>query len=75
MSSETSGSLPTPMTCSAAQVISVSVSYTHLDVKALVFIIGLIILNGLVYYPFFKAYEKKKVEEEQAEAPAQAEVA
>lgn len=46
-----------------------------MDVKALVFIIGLIILNGLVYYPFFKAYEKKKVEEEQAEAPAQAEVA
>ena len=46
-----------------------------MDVKALIFIIGLIVLNGLIYYPFFKAYEKKKVEEEQAEAPAQVEAA
>lgn len=36
-----------------------------MDFRALIFILGLIVLNLLVYYPFFKAYEKKKVEEEQ----------
>ncbi|ERI04107.1 PTS transporter subunit EIIC [Atopobium sp. oral taxon 810] len=35
-----------------------------MDIKALFFMIALIALDGLLYFPFFKAYEKKKLEEE-----------
>lgn len=38
-----------------------------LDVKAVILVIGLIILDALIYLPFFKAYEKQKLKEEAME--------
>lgn len=38
-----------------------------MDVKALVLVIGLIIIDVLIYLPFFKIYEKQKLEEEENE--------
>ncbi len=36
-----------------------------LDIKALILVVGLIIIDIFVYYPFFKMYEKQLVEQEQ----------
>ncbi len=44
-----------------------------LDWKAALIVVGLILLDVLIYYPFFKVYEKQKVAEEKADddpAPA-----
>jgi PTS system cellobiose-specific IIC component len=38
-----------------------------LDFKALVLILILIVLDGLVYYPFLKVYDKKLFSEESQE--------
>lgn len=38
-----------------------------MDIKALILIVGLIILDGLIYYPFFKVHEKQLVAMEQGE--------
>ena len=55
----------------------VAVSYTHLplgaalgcmDIKAAFMVIGLIILDMVLYYPFFKLMEKQKLEEEASKA-------
>ena len=37
-----------------------------LDVKAFILAIALIIIDALVYLPFFKVYEKQKLAEETA---------
>lgn len=37
-----------------------------MDWRALVLVLGLIALDALIYFPFFKIYEKKKIAEEQA---------
>lgn len=36
-----------------------------MDVKAVLLVIALIIIDVLIYYPFFKIYDKQKYEEEQ----------
>ena len=36
-----------------------------MDWKAVVLCVGLIVIDVLIYLPFFKAYEKKKIAEEQ----------
>lgn len=38
-----------------------------LDVKAMILILALIVLDMLIYLPFFKVYEKQKLEEERLE--------
>ena len=38
-----------------------------MDVKALLLVVGLIALDTLIYFPFFKVYEKQKLEEERTE--------
>ena len=35
-----------------------------MDIRAFLLIVALVILNLLVYYPFFRAYEKQKLQEE-----------
>lgn len=40
-----------------------------LDWKAVVLVLCLIVLDGLVYYPFFKVYEKQMIKEETSVAP------
>ncbi len=35
-----------------------------LDIRAMLLIVGLILLDMLMYYPFFKAYEKQLLKEE-----------
>ena len=44
-----------------------------MDIRAVVLIVVLIVINLLVYYPFFRAYEKKKLAEEAETAPESAE--
>lgn len=39
-----------------------------MDWRAVVLVCGLIVLNGVMYYPFFKSYEKTLIEQEQAAA-------
>lgn len=39
-----------------------------MDWRAVVLVCGLIVLNGMIYYPFLKSYEKVLVEQEQASA-------
>jgi PTS system cellobiose-specific IIC component len=39
-----------------------------MDWRAVVLVCGLIVLNGMMYYPFLKSYEKVLVEQEQASA-------
>ncbi len=41
------------------------------DWRAPVFVLFLLVINGLVYYPFFKAYEKQLMEKEAEEGAAQ----
>jgi len=41
-----------------------------MDIKALILIIVLIIVDVLIYLPFFKTYEKQKIKEEQMELEA-----
>lgn len=43
-----------------------------LDWRAVVWVFILFILSGIMYYPFFKIYEKQLVEEERANAKAEA---
>ncbi|WRK53527.1 hypothetical protein SD457_26620 [Coprobacillaceae bacterium CR2/5/TPMF4] len=38
-----------------------------MDVKAGIMVIGLILLDMLLYYPFFKLTEKQKLQEEAGE--------
>lgn len=35
-----------------------------MDIKAGILVIGLIILDMIIYYPFFKLMEKQKLDEE-----------
>lgn len=42
-----------------------------MDVKAVILVIGLIILDVLIYYPFFKIYDKQKFIEETEEQEVQ----
>ncbi len=45
----------------------VLISYLYtMDFKATILHIVLIVINGVIWYPFFKAYEKVKVQEEQS---------
>ena len=37
-----------------------------LDIKAMLLIVGLIVLDALIYFPFIKVYDKQKYEEEMA---------
>ncbi|MEG0423020.1 MAG: PTS transporter subunit EIIC [Erysipelotrichaceae bacterium] len=39
-----------------------------MDIKAVLLVVGLIVMDILIYYPFFKVYEKQKIKEEQAES-------
>lgn len=39
-----------------------------MDFKAFIWIIALIIIDMLIYYPFFKVYERQLIKEEQEEA-------
>ncbi|WP_312430234.1 PTS sugar transporter subunit IIC [Lacrimispora sp.] len=43
--------------------------FSTMDWKAPILIIVLIILDGILYFPFFKIYEKKMIEMEQGEIP------
>lgn len=40
---------------------------SNMEIKSLLFCIGLIILDMVLYFPFFKAYERQKLAEEAAE--------
>lgn len=54
------------MFCPIAAILST------MDWKAVVLCVGLIVIDVLIYLPFFKAYEKKKIAEEQlADAAAE----
>lgn len=44
-----------------------------MDIRAVILVVALIVIDGLIYYPFFKMYEKQKLEEERLEE-AQAKV-
>jgi len=39
-----------------------------MDVKALILVLALIVIDVLIYLPFFKVYEKQKIAEEAMEA-------
>ena len=43
-----------------------------MDVKALILVCVLIIIDMIIYLPFFKIYEKQKIKEEQLEESVQA---
>ncbi|TPW90603.1 PTS sugar transporter subunit IIC [Schumannella luteola] len=44
-----------------------------LDWKAMLLVLGLIVVDALIYLPFFKVYEKQKLAEERAQADSDAE--
>jgi PTS system cellobiose-specific IIC component len=48
---------------------------SNMEVGTMLFCIALIVLDGLLYFPFFKVYEKQKLEEEASDAEASAEKA
>lgn len=41
-----------------------------LDIKAMLLVLGLIVLDALIYLPFFKVFERQKLAEEHSEADA-----
>lgn len=41
-----------------------------MDWRAIVLALSLVVLDGLIYYPFLKVYEKQKLAEEQQDAAA-----
>lgn len=43
-----------------------------MDIKALILICALIVIDIIIYFPFFKIYEKQKIKEEVMEESTQA---